>query len=75
MTKIHQVGAYAITTEHDRITNFQLVETIGGYLPKIGESFTDYCAKVRISPIDITPRMKDEVHPLFQQIMKPFIGE
>ena len=41
--------------EKDTIQSVELVEASGGYLPKIGESFSAYCSKVRIAPMDITP--------------------
>lgn len=56
--KIYQVGSYALTVQDDKIISFELVETKGGLVPKIGQLFTVYCFKVGISPIDITPYIK-----------------
>lgn len=53
--KIYQVGSYALTVVDARITSFELVETGGGIVPKIGELFYCYFMKVGIRPVDITP--------------------
>ena len=58
-TLIYQVGSYSIVVECEKIKSFELVETKGGIVPKIGQSFSKYCIHARITPIDITPRILD----------------